>query len=119
MAHHPEAQHMVADMRMALEAIDPFVERIAQDWSDGVDHGMNWPVKIVSAKHFATTQAFQVVDTALDLSGGAGIFTRNRLERLFRDCRLGRIHPANEMLAHELVGKFSLGIDLDDPLRWG
>jgi alkylation response protein AidB-like acyl-CoA dehydrogenase len=119
MAHHPEAQHMVADMRMALEAIDPFVERIAKDWSDGVDHGMNWPVKIVSAKHFAVTQAFRVVDTALDLSGGAGIFTRNRLERLFRDCRLGRIHPANEMLAHELVGKFSLGIDLDDPLRWG
>ena len=119
MAHHPEAQHLVADMRMALEAIDPFVERTAQDWSDGVDHGMNWPVKIVSAKHFAVTQAFRVVDLALDVSGGAGIFTRNRLERLFRDCRLGRIHPANEMLAHELVGKFSLGIDLDDPQRWG
>lgn len=45
--------------------------------------------------------------------------TRNRLERLFRDCRLGRIHPANDMLTHELVGKFSLGIDLDDPQRWG
>lgn len=34
-------------------------------------------------------------------------------------CRLGRIHPANDMLTHELVGKFSLGIDLDDPQRWG
>jgi alkylation response protein AidB-like acyl-CoA dehydrogenase len=119
MAHHPEAQHLVAEMRMALEAMDPVVERVAQDWSDGVDHGMNWPVKIVSAKHFAVTQAFRVVDLALDLSGGAGIFTGNRLERLFRDCRLGRIHPANEMLVHELVGKFSLGIDLDDPQRWG
>jgi alkylation response protein AidB-like acyl-CoA dehydrogenase len=119
MAHHPEAQHMVAEMRMTLEAIDPFVERVARDWTDGVDHGMNWPVKIVSAKHFAVTQAFRVVDTALDLSGGAGIFTRNRLERLFRDCRLGRLHPANEMLVHEIVGKFSLGIDLDDPQRWG
>ena len=110
---------MVAEMRMALEAIDPFVERVARDWTDGVDHGMNWPVKIVSAKHFAVTQAFRVVDLALDLSGGAGIFSRNRLERLFRDCRLGRLHPANEMLVHELVGKFSLGIDLDDPQRWG
>jgi alkylation response protein AidB-like acyl-CoA dehydrogenase len=119
MAYHPEAQHIVAEMRMALEAIDPFVERVARDWTDGVDHGMNWPVKIVSAKHFAVTQAFRVVDLALDLSGGAGIFTRNRLERLFRDCRLGRLHPANEMLVHELVGKFSLGIDLDDPQRWG
>jgi alkylation response protein AidB-like acyl-CoA dehydrogenase len=119
MAHHPEAQHTVAEMRMALEAIDPFVERVARDWTDGVDHGMNWPVKIVAAKHFAATQAFRVVDLALDLSGGAGIFTRHRLERLFRDCRLGRVHPANDMLTHELVGKFSLGIDLDDPQRWG
>ena len=119
MAYHPEAQHIVAEMRMALEAMDAFLDRIVQDWSDGVDHGMNWPVKIVSAKHFAVTQAFRVVDLALGLSGGAGIFTRNRLERLFRDCRLGRIHPANEMLVHEIVGKFSLGIDLDDPQRWG
>jgi alkylation response protein AidB-like acyl-CoA dehydrogenase len=119
MAHHPEAQHLVAEMRMALEATDAFVDRVAKDWTDGVDHGMNWPVKIVSAKHFAVTQAFRVVDLALDLSGGAGIFARNQLERLFRDCRLGRIHPANEMLTHELVGKFSLGIDLDDPQRWG
>ena len=119
MAHHPEAQHLVAEMRMALEAPDAVLDRVVQDWSDGVDHGMNWPIKIVSAKHFAVTQAFRVVDLALDLSGGAGIFTRNRLERLFRDCRLGRIHPANEMLAHEIVGKFSLGIDFDDPQRWG
>ncbi len=67
----------------------------------------------------AVTQAFRVVDRALDLSGGAGIFTRNRLERLFRDCRLGRIHPANEMLTHELIGKLALGVDFDDPQRWG
>ena len=119
MAYHPEAQHQVAEMRMALEAADAFLDRVAQDWTIGVDHGMNWPVKIVSAKHFTVTQAFRIVDLALDLSGGAGIFARNRLERLFRDCRLGRIHPANDMLAHEIVGKFSLGIDLDDPQRWG
>jgi alkylation response protein AidB-like acyl-CoA dehydrogenase len=119
MAYHPEAQHLVADMRMSLEAADAFVDRVAQDWSEGVDHSMDWPVKIVSAKHFAVTQAFRVVDLALDLSGGAGIFTRNRLERLFRDCRLGRIHPTNELLVHEIVGKLSLGIDFDDPQRWG
>jgi hypothetical protein len=32
---------------------------------------------------------------------------------------IGRIHPANELLAHELVGKLSLGLDPDDPQRWG
>jgi len=55
----------------------------------------------------------------MDISGRAGIFKRNRLEQLFRDCRLGRIHPANDMLTHEIVGKLSLGINPTSPPRWG
>ena len=119
MAHHPEVQHYVAEMRMNLEMIDAFLERTATDWAAGVDYGMDWPVKIIATKHTVVNRAFEVVDRALDLSGGAGIFKRTRIEQLFRDCRLGRIHPANEMLAHEVVGKLSLGINPDDPQRWG
>ena len=119
MAHHPEAQHYVAEMRMNLELIDAFLERTAADWAAGVDYGMDWPVKIIATKYTVVHRAFEVVDRALDLSGGAGIFKRSRLEQLFRDARLGRIHPSNEMLAHEVVGKLSLGIDPDDPQRWG
>ena len=65
------------------------------------------------------SQAWSVVDNALDLSGGAGIFKRNRLEQIVRDARLGRIHPANPMVTHELVGKLSLGINPDEQPRWG
>jgi alkylation response protein AidB-like acyl-CoA dehydrogenase len=119
MAHHPEVQHYVAEMRMNLELIDAYLERTAADWAAGVDYGMDWPVKIIATKYTVVHQAFEVVDRALDLSGGAGIFKRSRIEQLFRDSRLGRIHPANEMLAHEVVGKLSLGINPDDPQRWG
>jgi alkylation response protein AidB-like acyl-CoA dehydrogenase len=119
MAYHPGVQHGIAEMRFALESIEAQVGQVARDWSTGVDHGSEWPIKLVSAKHNATTKAWQVVDTALDLSGGSGIFKRNRLEMLFRDARLGRIHPANSLLAHEVVGKLSLGIDPDESPRWG
>jgi alkylation response protein AidB-like acyl-CoA dehydrogenase len=119
MAYHPEVQHHVAEMRMALESIDAHVERVAHDWSEGVDYGVDWPVKIVSAKYMAVTQAWRVVDTALDLTGGSGIFKRSRMEQLFRDARLGRIHPSNTLLAHEVVGKLSLGISPDEQPRWG
>jgi len=119
MAHHPEVQHYVAEMRMNLELIDAYLERTAADWAAGVDYGMDWPVKIIATKYTVVHRAFEVVDRALDLSGGAGIFKRSRIEQLFRDSRLGRIHPANEMLAHEVVGKLSLGINPDDPQRWG
>ena len=119
MAYHPEVQHMVADMRISLEAAEAHLDRVCDDWSTGVDHGGDWPVKIVAAKHAVVTQARSVVDTALDVSGGAGIFKSNRLEQLVRDARLGRIHPANPMLTHELVGKLSLGINPDEAPRWG
>jgi alkylation response protein AidB-like acyl-CoA dehydrogenase len=60
-----------------------------------------------------------VVDTALDLSGGGGSFRRSPLEQLFRDVRMGRFHPGNGLMAHELLGKLCLGVDPDEAPRWG
>jgi alkylation response protein AidB-like acyl-CoA dehydrogenase len=119
MAYHPEVQHRVAEMGLELEAIEPQLERIAEDWSSGVDHGAMWPAKIMAAKYRAVEGSWRVVDMALELSGGFGIFRRSGLERIFRDARLGRFHPANSMLTHELVGKSLLGISPDEMPRWG
>lgn len=119
MAYHPGVQHHVAEMRIHLEAIDAYLDRVCADWSGGVDHGMDWPTKIVACKHDVVTRAWSVVDTAMDLTGGTGIFKRNRMEQLFRDARLGRFHPGNSLLTHELVGKLSLGINPDEQPRWG
>jgi alkylation response protein AidB-like acyl-CoA dehydrogenase len=119
MAYHPGVQHTVAEMAMELEAIGPHLDQVAADWSTGVDHGHGWPAKIFAAKYRAVEGAWRVVDRALDLAGGFGIFRRSGLERLFRDARLGRIHPANAMLSHEIVGKTLLGINPDEQPRWG
>jgi alkylation response protein AidB-like acyl-CoA dehydrogenase len=119
MAYHPEVQHMVAEMRIALEAAEAYLDRVCDDWTNGVDHGGEWPLKIVACKHDVVTRARSIVDLALDVSGGSGIFKRTRLEQIVRDSRLGRIHPANPMFAHEVVGKLSLGINPDEQPRWG
>jgi alkylation response protein AidB-like acyl-CoA dehydrogenase len=99
--------------------MDAHLDRVCDDWSNGVDHGMDWPTKIFACKYDVVTRAWAVVDTALELSGGSGIFKRSRFEQLFRDARLGRIHPGNTFLTHELVGKLSLGINPDEQPRWG
>ena len=39
--------------------------------------------------------------------------------RMFRDARLGRIHPGNSFFTHEVVGKTALGINPDEQPRWG
>ena len=85
----------------------------------GVDYGHDWSVKLIAVKYEGVNKAWRIVDSALDLTGGSGIFKRSRMEQIFRDARLGRIHPANSMLAHEVVGKLSLGISPDEQPRWG
>jgi alkylation response protein AidB-like acyl-CoA dehydrogenase len=118
MAHHPEVQHEVAEMRIAYDAAEALLERTCADWATGVEHA-DWPVRLVATRSFVINQAVNIVDRALDLTGGAGAFKRNRMEQLFRDVRMGRFHPGNSLLAHEVIGKLCLGIDPDNELRWG
>jgi alkylation response protein AidB-like acyl-CoA dehydrogenase len=119
MAYHPEAQHAIAEMVIELDSIGPHLDRIAEDWSTGVDHGMEWPSKIFAAKYRAVEGSWRVVDLGLDIAGGAGIFRSEGYERMLRDARLGRIHPANSFLTHEVIAKTALGINLDEQPRWG
>jgi alkylation response protein AidB-like acyl-CoA dehydrogenase len=119
MAYHPGIQHAVAEMGLALDSIAPHLDKVAADWSAGVDHGAAWPSKIVSAKHHAVTACWRIVDLAMEVSGGAGMFRGTELERMFRDARCGRFHPANTFLTHEIVAKTRLGIDLGEQPRWG
>ncbi len=119
MAYHAEVQHAVAEIVLELEGIGPHLDRTAQEWSDGVDHGVGWVIKIVAAKYHAVESAWKVVDRAFELAGGAGIFKKGPFEQLFRDARLGRIHPANSFLTHELCAKLTLGINPDEAPRWG
>jgi alkylation response protein AidB-like acyl-CoA dehydrogenase len=113
LAYHSGYQHTIAECVLDLEAIGPHLDRVAHDWSTGVNHGPLWPVKIVAAKCHAVEAAFRVVDRCLDLYGGFGIFPAAGIEQLFRDARLGRIHPASGFLAREICAKAMLGVDLD------
>ena len=75
--------------------------------------------KLTAAKYHAVEGAWRVVDRALDLAGGFGIFKKGPFEQMFRDARLGRLHPANSALTHELCAKLTLGINPDEAPRWG
>jgi alkylation response protein AidB-like acyl-CoA dehydrogenase len=118
MAHHPEVQRGVADMILTLEAMRTQVDAMTNDWSNGVQHA-DWPIKIVATKYNVVNGAWKIADQALETSGGFGMFKKSEMERLFRDARCGRFHPANASLTHELIGKLVLGVNPDDPQRWG
>jgi alkylation response protein AidB-like acyl-CoA dehydrogenase len=116
-AYNPMAQHQVAEMYLELDAARAIVDRFADDWLAGADHGERWAAQLFSMKWRAVESAKRVVDTALDVTGGGGMFRTNELERLYRDVRCGGFHPGNDALTHEMVGKIALGIAADHP-RW-
>jgi alkylation response protein AidB-like acyl-CoA dehydrogenase len=116
-AYNPFVQHQIAEMYLELDAASATLERFVDDWVAGVDHGDGWVPKVYAMKWRAVEAAKRVVDIALDVSGGAGMFKGNELERLYRDVRCGGFHPGNDALTHELVGKAVLGILAEQP-RW-
>jgi alkylation response protein AidB-like acyl-CoA dehydrogenase len=118
MIYHPEIQHGIAEIAIEIESMGPHVDAMARDWSEG-RVGADWFLRLVALKYHVVESAFRVVDRALDLSGGFGMFKKSELERLFRDCRAGRFHPTNSALTHEIAGKLTLGINPDESPRWG
>lgn len=114
-AYNPFVQHQIADMFLELEAASATVDMFVADWTAGVDHGTAWTPKVYAMKWCAVEAAKRVVDIALDVSGGAGMFAGNELERLYRDVRCGGFHPGNDALTHEIVGKSVLGILAEQP----
>jgi alkylation response protein AidB-like acyl-CoA dehydrogenase len=116
-AYNPMVQHQIAEMYLELDAATATFERFVDDWVAAVDHGDAWVAKVYSTKWRAVEAAKRVVDIALDVSGGAGMFRGNELERLYRDVRCGGFHPGNDAITHEMVGKSVLGILAEQP-RW-
>jgi alkylation response protein AidB-like acyl-CoA dehydrogenase len=77
------------------------------------------PLYVLQARLAAIEAAVDVTDLAMKACGGAAFSKHLPLERIFRDARLGRFHPGNSMLTHELVAKTLLGINPDETPRWG
>lgn len=109
-AHHPIAQLNVSKAAIELDAIGALLERTAQDWAAGVDHGALWPAKLLAAKQHAVDGARRVVDLATEVVGAGSLLRRNELERLVRDVRSGPFHPPNTVASHDLIGKSHLGV---------
>lgn len=119
MSHHPGVQNDIAEMLLKLEAVEPQLDTVAREWAQGKDYGPAWAIKLIAAKCNAAERCWEIVDRSLDIAGGFGIFPKSGLEKMFRDARLGRMHPANRYLSREILGKAILGLNLDAKPRWG
>lgn len=63
---------------------------------------------VMTAKRHVVTDARTVVDTAMEVAGGAAFFRTSPLERAYRDVRGGPFHPLTPEATLELLGTRAL-----------
>lgn len=69
---------------------------------------------LLAATH-ANQTSVKVVDMVKSLAGGSGIFTRNPIERCFRDIHTGAHHTGTNPSKYERAGKLLFGVE---PEQW-
>ena len=61
-------------------------------------------------RDLATAAAVEVVDLAVQVTGGRAFFKKSVLERLARDVRAARHHPPSAPVSQQMVGKYMMGL---------
>ncbi len=118
-AHMPAVQFALADMDVMLATARALTHTVAAEWMRGEHRAMEGIVRLLQPKYFATPNAIEVVNKAMGIVGGLGMYKRTPLERYYRDVRAGTFHPISQDVTREWLGKAALGIDLTAEPRWG
>ena len=94
-------------------------DAVTQSW-EAVKAGRELSVREVAVLRLARTHAVQAAVQAVDLvytdAGGAAIYTRNPLERCFRDIHAVTQHVSMNPANYEISGRVLLGLDPDRAL---
>lgn len=119
LGHMAGIQYQLAEMLALQEASRALVRASAEDWMARPWGPLEAAQKGGICKYIVTNNNVKVVDLAMDIAGGPGLFRRFGLERHYRDVRAGKAHPPSDVNALEMIAKHHLGIAPDFRPRWG
>ena len=104
-AHHQVIRHKLAEIAVTVEAGRDVTYAALRRYVAGED-----AVREVTIAKLATQRsAFDVIDTCLQIHGGAGYTKEYGIERAARDARLGPIGGGTDEIMKEILGR-SLGL---------
>ncbi len=102
---HQAIRHKLAEIATTIETGRALTYHALRLFSEGID-----AVREVTMAKLATQRAaFDVMDTCLQIHGGAGYMREYDIERAARDARLGPIGGGTDEIMKEILGK-SLGL---------
>jgi acyl-CoA dehydrogenase len=98
---HQVLRHKLADVATTLHAGRCVTYDALRRFVDGQDAVM----EVTMAKLVTQRACFDVMDTCLQIHGGAGYMEEYEIERMARDARLGPIGGGTDEIMREILGK--------------
>jgi len=97
---------VMGEMRAQIDAVQTFVDQCVLEYNAG-----RLTAELAAeSKLLSTELAGKVVDSCVQLHGGAGYMEEYRISRLYRDARVMRIFAGTSEIMKEIIGR-SLGLD--------
>jgi len=98
-------QRVIGQMDVTLRAARSILFAAADRWQTHPDQRYRMASDFAAVKYLCTNAAVTVTELAVRAAGASGLERRLPLERYFRDARAGLMHPPQDDLALELMGR--------------
>lgn len=102
LAEMPEPRIRLADAHMDFMAVPAQLDAYTRDFDELANHGVGWPLRLVSARINASKVARRTAEAALLCSGGSGFGNGHEISRIYRDATAGLFHPPSEDAARPM-----------------
>ncbi len=104
-AELPSVQRVIGQMDVTLRAARAVLFETARRWDVKPEWRHTMAAEFAAAKYLCTNAAVTATELAVRAAGANGLDRRLPLERFFRDARAGLMHPPQDDLALELMGR--------------
>ncbi|MCL4505087.1 MAG: acyl-CoA/acyl-ACP dehydrogenase [Chloroflexi bacterium] len=101
----PQTRRAIGQMDLTLRAARTVLYSTAEQWHERPEQRHRMTAEFAAAKFLCTNAAVTVTELALRSAGANGLDRKLPLERFFRDARAGLLHPPQDDLALEIMGR--------------
>lgn len=101
----PNIQRIIGQIDIQLRSAVALLDAVAHQWDTCPEKRMGMSADIAAAKYLCSNAAITATDLAMRAAGVNGLDRKLPLGRLLRDARAGLMHPPQDEMTLELLGK--------------
>jgi alkylation response protein AidB-like acyl-CoA dehydrogenase len=100
----PEVRRKIAEIDLELFVARQLMYSVAKKWDQHPRGRDTMGADLAAVKYVATNNAVKVVDLAMRIVGGQGLFKSSPMQRYYRDIRAGLHNPPADDITFKMYG---------------